>query len=195
MKSSQRVILAFCVAASLGSGVASAADNGFYVGGSIGQSRPSFGSESFSAGTGYNAENSATAWKGFAGYQFDKNWGVELNTMHLGTYDVTAPTAGTSGTAKITGWGADVVGTMPMTQGVSLLGKVGMLRTDQRLGGTIGSASDKKWSPKVGIGLKYDINERLGARVEMEHISNIGSAANTIDTKANVYSVGLAYKF
>jgi len=195
MKSSQRVTLALCVAAALTSGVAMAADNGVYVGGSVGQGRPTFGSESLSGGTGLSTEKSATAWKGFVGYQIDKTWGVELNAMHLGTYDVSAPALGTSGSARINGMGADLVGTMPITNGVSLLGKVGAIRTSERINGSVGSATEKQWSPKLGVGLKYDINERLSARVELEHINKIGSAANTIDTRANVYSAGLAFKF
>lgn len=190
-----RMTTALCAIGLLASGTALAADAGYYLGGSVGQSRPSFDTAGAAPGVGVNIDSSATAWKILGGYQFDKNWGVELNYVDFGKYNISAPANGTTGTADLTGWGGAVVGTLPLGSNVSLLGKLGVLRSRESLSGTFGSGSDSKWSPNYGLGLKYDINANLSGRLEVERFTNMGSNTNTISSNANVYTVGLTYKF
>ena len=180
------------------SGPALAADNGFYVGGSVGQARASFdGTRAAVIGFPITFDNSSYAWKAFGGYQINQYFSAELNYVKLGEYNsvLTVPAFGNLfAKVDISGWGVALVGAMPLGKNFSLLGRIGETRLRETLSGN-GSTNDNTWSPSFGIGLKYDFNPNLSARGEVERFTKIGSNDNTIGAHANLYTLGLAYKF
>ncbi len=81
------------------------------------------------------------------------------------------------------------MGTLPLGNGFSALGRVGVFsgKLDSSLAG-----SDRGTSYKVGAGLQYDFDPRLGVRGEWERyrFDALGGKSN-----ADMVSVGLNYKF
>ena len=187
------------------SGPALAADTGFYIGGSFGQARPSFDrTPAIVGGLPTTYDSSSAVWGAFGGYQINKYFSAEVRYVRLGEYNaaISVPGAGPLFTnIQITGWGAALVGALPLGKDFSLLGRIGETRLRETRGNcTICAAqtlnsSDNIWSPSFGIGLKYDFNPNLSARGEVERFTKIGSTDNTFGGAANLYSVGLAYKF
>lgn len=175
------------------SAVSMAADNGFYIGANLGQARPSFDTPNVAAaaGVGVTYDSSSYAYKVFGGYQLNQYFGVELNYVYLGEYNIAIGGSPLANKVDITGWGGALVGAAPLGKDFSLLGRVGMTYLRETFGGT----SDNIWSPSFGIGLKYDFNPNVSLRGEIERYTKIGSNDNTLGGHANVYSVGLAYKF
>jgi predicted porin len=186
-------------------GRALAADSGFYVGASAGQARPSFDSTpAVAAGFPVTFDSSSSAWKAFVAYEFNRYFAVEANYVNLGTYNVNVNVLGTPlfTDINITGWGAALVGTLPLRNDFSLLGRVGETRVRESRGTcsnicAINTAfsADNTWSPSFGIGIKYDFNPNFSARAEAERYTKIGSNDNTFSAHANLYTVGLTYKF
>ena len=170
------------------SGAAFAADTPVYIGGAWGQARPNFDTVGGAANTGGGITNSDTAYKFYGGYQFHKNFSIEGTYINLGSF-----TATKGNTIEPAGWGISLVGTMPLSNDFSLLGRIGEYRMRQRMN-PVGTA-DTTWSPGIGIGLQYDFNRNFNARGEFERIQKIGSNTTTINNNANVYTLGVGYKF
>ena len=164
------------------------ADNGFYIGGSLGQARPNFDTVGAAANVGTGISSSDGIYKVFGGYQFHQYFSVEGTYINLGSYTTT-----TTATVEPAGWGVALVGAWPIGNSFSVLGRLGEYRMRLRLKPI--DRADNSWSPSFGAGLKYDFNPKFSARGEFERIQKMGSNTNTVSTDANVYSFGLAYKF
>lgn len=78
-------IIAIAIGALAGN-AALAADNAFYIGGSLGQARANFDTAGAAANTGGAVTNSEGIYKIFGGYQFHKNFSVEGTYINLGSY-------------------------------------------------------------------------------------------------------------
>ena len=83
-------------------------------------------------------------------------------------------------------------GTLPLTSGFSLFGKLGVSANRVNGSGEIPSAS--KTSPLVGIGVSYNITPVLSTRLEYEDFGTVAKFdARTV--RANAYSISLKYAF
>ncbi len=184
------VAIAIAIGAAI-SGGASAADDTFYIGGAWGGARPSFDSANVTSGVGtnFNAKSSyMRPLKIYGGLKLSKNFSIEGTWLNLGSFD-----SNTGNTLEMTGWGMSLVGYLPVTKDLSLLGRLGENR--MTLKNITNNASDTTWSPVLGVGLKYDLNPNIGVRWEVERISKMGSNTTTIKTDTNLYTVGLDYQF
>ncbi len=170
------------------SGYATAADNMFYIGMGLGQSRPNFDTTGTVSGIGTQFNSSDGAYKVYGGYQFHKNFSVEGTWINLGTYD-----SNRANQVEIAGWGISLVGHVPLAKDFTLLGRLGENR--MRLKRNPVGTADNSWSPGFGVGLKYDFNASISARAEFERFLKMGSNVTTINTDANVYTIGLSYQF
>lgn len=207
MNKNKRIATLMCLSGLLASGAALAQDTnkGAYVGFSAGQTRVNFDTAPLIlGGLPVTYDNSSGAWKAFGGYQFNKYFAAELHYVRFGDYNVFVTTAiGPQFTnIQITGWGAALVGTLPLGKDFSLLGRLGETRVRESRGNCnicqapVSAASDNTWSPTVGIGIKYDFNPNWSARVEAERYTKIGSSSNnTFGASINLYTAGMAYKF
>ena len=132
---------------------------------------------------GLSTDKSATGGKIYGGYSFTPNFGLEAGYATFGKYKSAA------GSLKADGFYADAVGTLPLGNGFSALGRVGVFngKLDSSLGG-----DDRGTSYKVGAGVQYDFDPKLGIRGEWERyrFDALGTKSN-----ADMYSVGLNYKF
>ena len=169
-------------AAMLGAaGAFAQAGNGFYAGGSVGNSHWK-GSDL----GGLANDGSDTGLKVYGGYAFTPNLGLELGYADLGEFN------GPLGSLKANGAYLDAVGTVPLGMNFSALGRVGLF--NGRLESNVAGLSDRdrstKW--KVGLGLQYDFSRNLGVRGEWERY-RFDALSTSADT--DLYSIGLNYRF
>jgi opacity protein-like surface antigen len=161
---------------------------GYYIGGSTGQARPDFDISGSVANANTTINTSDTAWKAYTGFQFNRNFAIEFTYINLGSYNVS-----NGNTIEPAGWGISLVGTVPLGNNFSLLGRISEYRMRQKMNPS--GVDDNTWSPSFGAGLKYDFSPNVFGRAEYERIQSMGSNQSTIDNNSNVYTLGLGYKF
>jgi OOP family OmpA-OmpF porin len=160
-------------------GAAAAHAEGLSVGGSLGSSH--YKGDDIG---GLATDRSDTGGKIYGGYSFTPNLGLELGYAQLGKFSSPA------GELKARGTYLDAVGTVPLGNNFSALGRVGIFggRAENSFTGT----TDTGTNLKVGAGVQYDFDKNFGVRGEWERyrFETGGTKANT-----DMYSVGLNYKF
>ncbi len=190
-----------------------AADPGWYVGANVGFSKASIdagriGREltaaGFTIGT-VTADDNHSGGKLFAGYQFHRNFAVEGGYVDLGRFTyvatTTTPAGVLEGKMRRQGANVDLVGTLPITNSFSALGRVGVVYTSVRdtLTGTGGvvvpypNPGKSDTSAKFGLGVQYDLTKAVGLRGEVERYQISDSAGNV--GNIDLYTAGLVVKF
>lgn len=165
----------------------------WYLGGSIGQSQfdQDLALVTALGATGVTTEDSDTGFKIYGGYQFTRNWGIEVGYIDFGSTEVRGTAGGGSFRVNIdlTALTVAGVGTLPLNPNFSLFGKAGVYVWDAKAGssGTIVAAGNDGIDPMVGIGVLYNLNRNLGVQAEFEHFAG--------DDTINFFSIGLRYKF
>ena len=161
-----------------------------YVGLGVGSSKIS----GFDFGTVTGGNTNKSQVKIFGGFQFTPNWGAELQYSDLGKRDVSD--AGVSvGSFKTSQYSIAGTGTLPLSSGFSLLGKLGV--SANRINAPAGAlSSSNKTSALIGIGASYAITPVLSVRVEYEDFGKVATVAATGSAvRANAYSISLKYGF
>lgn len=201
-------LLFLALTAALSVTTVQAADTGFYIGGSFGQSKISDfnGSDADAelASLGITSTTSAddkdTGWKAFAGYRIMKYLAVEGAYTNFGEATantvITAPTAGTVNTdLESESWSISAVGILPLNDQFSLFARLGVnvWNIDISASGTGSGAvvvSDSEDGTDVvyGLGAAYNITQNLSVRGEWERYDFDGDDIDLL-------SVGLAWSF
>ena len=188
------------VAASVPSAMAAEENTGFYIGGNVGQSD----AKQVCDGVTISCDKKDTAWKLFAAYQFNQNFGVEVGYSDLGKSTVSGVITGVSingsGTAKA--WELVGIGAFPVADKFSLYGKLGVYqaKTDVSATGVVPgfavsvSASDTNTDWTAGFGAMYDINRNVGVRAEWQRYNKVGGD-KTGKSDVDVLGIGLLYRF
>jgi OOP family OmpA-OmpF porin len=202
------------VAVLLAAAPALAQNKGPYLGISAGYARTDIDTgeindEARSAGfatASTSADESDTAWKVFAGFQFNRNFALELGYSDLGESSIrtrtTGPAATVNGEFKAKAWSLDAVGTLPLNDRFSLLARAGAIYydLDARSAAVAGGVpikvrdSDKDLSWKAGLGAQYSLTNNLGARLEWEHYHRLGDE-DTGKSSVDTFSLGLQFRF
>lgn len=179
--------LGLAILAVLASPLAAAADPGWYGGFNVGQSSATIDDERITAtllgqgftGVSIDEDDDDIGFKVFGGYQFNRHFAVEGGYVNLGEFAYTATTvpAGTlRGDIELQGVNLDLVGIVPFTEKLSGFARVGVLYAEAKdtFVGT-GAVIVTNPSPeahdtnyKFGVGLQYDVTERIGVRAEAE---------------------------
>ncbi|MES2184071.1 MAG: OmpA family protein [Pseudomonadota bacterium] len=191
-----------------------AQDAPWYLGANVGRSSTAIDDGRIRSGlagmglatSGISDRDHDTGYKLFGGYRFSKNIALEAGWFDLGRFGYTASTvpAGTlGGDIRVKGLNLDLVGTLPLTNRLSVLARAGITnaRSDGRFGAT-GAArvpyastnpSQRATNYKFGAGLAYDFSDTLGMRVEAERFR----ISDAVGNKGNIdlLSVGLVYRF
>ena len=172
----------------------------WYVGGSLGAAT---GLELCSAVTpGFNTtpgtcDESEFAAKVFGGYKFNKYVGAEGALVYLGTADATGTYLGVPTTDDVYAGGLELVavGTLPVTDRFGILGKLGGLFWGiASETGTGFDRDDNGASWAIGAGLKYDITDHVGIRIEWERFWDVGNS--TIgESDVDMFTIGGLYRF
>ncbi|MBE7939690.1 OmpA family protein [Ramlibacter aquaticus] len=191
-----------------------AVSGGWYAGGSLGRTRVTIDDARITSGlggeglgtTGIQNRDSGNGGKLFGGYQINPYFGLEFGYFDLGKFGYTAsssPAGSLTGEMRVKGWDADLVGTLPLMEKLSAFGRVGVTSTrvtDQfsatgaaRIPYASATPSQRSTGIKYGIGLNYDLTERLAVRLEGERYrikDAVGNRGNV-----DMVSVGLVYHF
>ncbi|MGV3571258.1 MAG: outer membrane beta-barrel protein [Ramlibacter sp.] len=208
--------LGWLAAAALASptALAQAQGSGWYAGGALGATAATIDDDRIVRGLA--AQGLATSslsdderdmgYKLFGGYQVNRNFGIEAGWFDLGEmgYRATTTPPGTlRGDVKVRGFNLDAVGTLPLTDRLSLLGRVGVAQVRTRgsfaatgavtnpYGGTRRSATDT--GLKLGAGLSWRLAEAWEVRGEYERLRIDDSVGNR--GHVDMLSLGLVYRF
>jgi OOP family OmpA-OmpF porin len=188
------------------------ANSAWYVGAGVGQSRANIDDQrlirSLTANgatlNSFRTDERDLGFKLFVGKQLNQYFAVEAGYFDLGKFDFAATTSGNGtlrGESGFRGVNLDLLGQLPLTQRLSLLGRVGMqyAKTNTYFSGnrlaavTNPSQSERKLNAKVGLGLEYKLSEALALRGEVERYRLNDAVGNRGDV--DLASVSLVYKF
>ena len=209
----RKLALAAALAPMLLAGASHAAEPGFYLGASGGQTTVDkdakdlgLDTSSITALQNFEIDDSDTGWKAYLGYQFLPWLGIEGGYVDLGSASKTRTVTNASGTdfrangnADFTGWEGFLVGTIPIGP-VDLFAKVGgaNLKVDGNVNVTNldtsesnrTSGNDNDAQLAYGVGAAYNFGKgHWGLRVEAE-----GYDDNEVDDLYFI-SAGIVYRF
>lgn len=204
--------LSLIALAVLASSFAIADDSGWYAGANVGQSSAKIDDARITiglvggpiAGATITDDDRSTGYKIFGGYQYNKYLAVEAGYFDLGNFGFNATTvpAGTlNGRIKLKGLNMDLVGTLPITEKFSVLGRIGVNYADasDSFAGTGAvnvldpNPSKRDTNLKVGVGLQYAFTPALAMRAEVERYRINDAVGNKGDI--DLVSLGLIYRF
>ena len=184
---------------------------GPYIGGSVGSTRANFNNDAINSqfvGNGFTVRSSDTnnrssGGKLFGGYQFTPNFAVEGGYFDLGRFSYSGTTTGGNynGDTRANGLNLDLVGTLPLTEQFSILGRVGAAFAQTRsnfsstgfVPANTSNRSRNDTSVKFGIGLQYAITDALSLRAELERYRINDPIRNR--SNVDMASIGLIYRF
>jgi OOP family OmpA-OmpF porin len=174
--------------------VSQASAQGFYIGGSVGESDADEGNAIPDLITSGPVDGKDSGMKFFGGYQFNQNLAVEVAYVDLGKATYSGTFSGspvTGGTVKTTGFNASAVGTLPLNPSFSLFAKAGIYTWEAKAsdvtGGVPFSGKDDGADLSFGFGGAYNLTKNFSLRAEWEQFEAVD--------KISLLSVGVAYKF
>jgi len=125
--------------------------NNLYVGGSLNSQ------DWHGAPGGVDARGSGVGYSLYGGYQFTPNFALEAGGTDLGNFD------GPDGSASMKAGYLDAVGTLPLKNDFSLIGRIGYVGGNLRTSNGIDHAD----GVKLGVGAQYDLNSHVALRGEI----------------------------
>lgn len=128
-----------------------------------------------------------------AGARIHKNFGVEVSYSKSSEEDKTTST--TQSETKFTSVGVDGMFYAPLAKNTEFFTTVGLARYDFTVNGPGGKASDDDIAPRLGAGIKYDIDDKFAIQSSVRHsFVSIGDSDIDIDG-LNEFKIGLRYSF
>jgi OOP family OmpA-OmpF porin len=174
--------------------VSQASAQGFYIGGSVGESDADDGNAIPGLITSGPVDGKDSGMKFFGGYQFNQNLAVEVAFVDLGKATYSGTFGGspvTGGTVKTSGFNASAVGTLPLNPSFSLFAKAGIYTWEAKAsdvtGGVLFSGKEDGGDLSFGFGGSYNVTKNFSLRAEWEQFEAVD--------KISLLSVGVAYKF
>jgi OmpA-OmpF porin, OOP family len=205
-------VISLASMAAIASTFAIADETGWYAGANVGRSKATIDDPRITSGlagvglatTSISDRDRDTDYKIYGGYQINKYFGIEGGYFDLGKFGFTAntlPLGTLNGNIRLRGLNLDAVGTLPLTDRFSALGRVGINNAQARdsftgtgaVNVTNPSPSKRDTNYKLGIGVQYAFTDALAMRAEIERYrvnDAIGNRGNV-----DVFSVGLVYRF
>ena len=188
---------------------------GWYSGLRVGRSQIGISDNSLAV-TGAAASNlftseSSTGYKLYGGYQFNRNFALEGGYTDLGRFDLgrdaAAPMLGSiASNIRSSGLHLDVVGIVPLQNGLSLFGRLGTIYAmgNSSISTSVGAAPlltltdlnprRSEWNSRYGLGASYDLPNNLGLRFGYERINNLGDL-RTGEGNVGMWSFGLTKRY
>jgi OOP family OmpA-OmpF porin len=163
----------------------------WYAGGDIGYARDRF-STARPGWPGVSSNNVAVGLRG--GYQFSRYVSVENTLSSLGSVEAR------SGTQKdkftIGTWSTNVVGYLPITERLSLLGIVGVGWEFGRRRGDLESSSRSAGILNLGLGAAYAVTPNWRVRAQYLNYQKLNwKGSNDASVKNQAFLLGLDYMF
>jgi OOP family OmpA-OmpF porin len=184
---------------------------GWYIGGSLGSTRANFNNDAINnqfVANGFainstSTNNRSTGGKLFSGYQFTPNFALEGGYFDLGRFNYSGVTTGGTynGDTRARGLNLDLVGTLPLSDRFSVLGRIGAAYAQTRdnfassgfVPANTFNRSRNDTNVKFGVGLQYAITEALSLRAELERYRINDPIRNR--SNVDMASIGLVYRF
>ncbi len=148
--------------------------------------------------------NKDAAYKLFGGYQFNTYFGIEGGFFRLGQFgfkSITTPTGSLGGQTVMDGVNLDYVGTLPINNQLSILGRIGVdsVRARDRFTSS-GAVFVSNANPqirdanyKAGLGFSYKFNPSMSLRGELERYRVNDAIGNRGDI--DVATLSLVFPF
>jgi OOP family OmpA-OmpF porin len=181
------LITAAAAGASPASMAQSMSDRGWYVGGSIGQTKDKESCPTTSC------DLKDSGWKLFGGYRLNRNFAIEGAYTDLGSFNAGGTFLGAPANVNVdvTSWSASAVGILPLgADRFSLFGKAGVAFTKYDGSGSVGGFSggnrDNETEFLWGLGAAYHFTRNLGVRAEYERWNK---------SDLEMISIGVQYNF
>ena len=143
-------------------------------------------------------------WKVYGRYQFSETWGAELNYSDWGKRNAqgaaSAPSTAPEAAPRGSQLNLAATGTLPITPGLSLYGKLGYGRNEITgspycLSAACGPlAGGRSQGGRAGIGLRYSFSDNWGLRLDYENVNSL-SAPNALPAKGDSWSARIKYTF
>ncbi len=188
------------------------ANSAWYIGAGLGSARNRVGNDDLTrrmsqAGlplTSYSEDNRDKAYKFFVGKQLNRYLALEAGYFNLGDFKFEANTTNARvlrGEREFRGWNFDLVGQLPLTERLSLLGRAGWqyAKSHNHYTGNVLNAvitpnpEGGRRAAKLGLGLEYKLTEAFAVRGEYERFRVTDAVWNRGDV--DMASVSLVYKF
>jgi len=166
-----------------------------YIGGGLGQSKAKDGCTGFSGGS---CDDSDTAFKIFGGYQFNRYIAAEIGYTDLGK--TKASVGAQSLEVKASAWELSAVGSYPVMDQLSILGRLGAYYGEGKLSSNFGAGGNKKTTNVTfGLGVQYDFTKNFGVRGEWQRYSKIKTRDDTTgiegESDVDVFGASVLYRF
>jgi OmpA-OmpF porin, OOP family len=201
-------VLTLAVASSLtyAQGASSKPAGPWYVGVSGGQSRADLDDWDFYNTYTYkggpinglvtlNADTRDTAWRIFAGYNFNENWAIEGAYTDLGRVKAHYSwSADGTPLFEVTGdqvaWSAALKGTLPINKQFDLFGllgatsnrtKVNFNEINVNFAGGVPSGSDHRTGLMTGLGAEFKPTPNIGIRLEYQNYDQFGGSGQDLN--------------
>lgn len=184
----------------------------FYGGAGIGQAQSKIDDDRINAAligagassTSITHDQHDASYKVFGGYQFNPYLGLEAGYFNLGEFgfkSTTTPTGTLDGRIKLDGMNIDLVGTLPVNDQLSVIGRVGVHNARARDSfTTTGAISVSNPNPEVretnykaGFGFAYKFSQSMTLRGELERYRVNDAVGNKGDI--DVASLSLVFPF
>lgn len=186
MKSGRRLAASLGLLAVAVAGPAAAQDDeGLYLGGSVGYSQ----SKEICKSLAIPCDANDTAWRGFAGHQFNRNFSLEVGYANLG--EVTG--VGATYKREVKAFDLSAMLAFPVSERLSVLVRLGAYRartTEDQTGASTGGTNS---GLTYGLGAGFML-WKLGMRAEWQRYDNVGTPSALKDD-IDVISVGALIRF
>ena len=178
------------------SGAALADDSGFYAGVTAGRSNTS---------TPPNlvlSKSTDTVYGLLGGYQFNKYWGAEAFYTEGGRFTGQNLAGSVAGSGKADIWGVDAVGTLPLSDGFALYGKLGLANVNTSIStvpvSTLSGAT--RTAVTYGLGGQYNVTPSFGLRLGWDRYgAETSGATGIVGSKdhynINTYTLAAVFRF
>jgi OOP family OmpA-OmpF porin len=171
---------------------AQASRPGVYVGGGFGQSE----AWDYNCDALATCKKKGTAYRFFGGWQFSRNFGVEVGYMDLGK--VTSSNPGFDQSVKVSAGDVMLLGQWLFHENFALYGKVGgyygKVEADTTQAGASTQVKESKGNGTIAGGIQWYMTPGLALRGEGQRYLKVGGGAIG-DSDYTVYSINLLYKF
>ena len=145
--------------------------------------------------TNSSADGYKASGKVFGGYDIDQTWGVEAGYTDVRKSNYNYTLNNLPGHAESDGNSFYVAGkaTAPINDQFSVFGKLGAARNKSTLSSATPAfnRSDSKTEVYAGVGLQYNINQKVALTAEYERYGK----SKDFGAKADVLTVGAKYAF
>jgi OmpA-OmpF porin, OOP family len=188
----------------------------WYLGANAGSSKISFNNAAqadpfidlgFDSAT-TTSDTSGTGVRLFGGYQLHKYLALEAAYVDLGKFGFRTdvmPAGALNGNMKISGLELAAIGTLPINERFGVFARAGAFSSETKTSysgsGSVevltGAETQKKRRTQVsyGAGATFNVSKNISVRGEWSRYTKLGDALTGGQTDANLYSIGLVYRF